>query len=80
MVDQSNGGSIDKSAPVDYNSSIRHIQDDLLPFIFCCTSSKRCNTYYRNRPPITDIGWNPPVPGEEYIALRMYTYLFLCQS
>ena len=64
MVDQSNGGSIDKSAPVDYTSSINHIKDDLLPFIFCCTP-KLCDRYYQNRPPINDVGWNPPIPGEE---------------
>lgn len=68
MVNMFNGGSIDKSAPVDYISSIMHIQDDLLPFIFCCTASF-CNRYYDKRPPMNDDGWNPPIPGEEKLCI-----------
>ena len=66
MVDQSNGGSIDKYAPVDYIRSILHIEADLLPYIFCC-KSRDCGTHYARRPPINDDGWNPPVPGEKMV-------------
>ena len=79
MVDQFNGGSIDKSAPVDYISSIMHIQDDLLPYIFCCTAMF-CNRYYENRPSINDAGWNPPIPGEEMFCIYLYTELLAINS
>jgi len=81
MVDWFNGGSIDKSAPVDYISSIMHIQDDLLPYIICCTA-RLCDRYYQNRRPVTDVGWNPPIPGEEMLCIysancNIYTHIYI---
>ena len=65
----SSGGSIDKVSPTgkgfDYLPSfLRHIEEDVLPFLFCCKGAKKlCQIYYDRRPSDDGTRYRPPIPG-----------------
>ena len=64
-IEQPNGGSVNKFAPKDYKSSIDHIREDILPYIYCCKAGihSQCANYYKRRPSDDGARYQPPLPG-----------------
>ena len=56
---------MNKFAPKDYKSSIDHIREDILPYIYCCKAGKfsMCDSYYQRRPSDNGAKYQPPPPG-----------------
>lgn len=56
------GGTTDSVSPRDWFSLLEHVQEDVLPAIYCCTNvSCDCDLYYEKRP-IDDGSRSPPPP------------------
>ena len=62
VVGSRSGGSINRFAPVDFDSFNQHIQHDIIPYIYCCLGS--CRKYYERRPSDDGLNYHPPPPGE----------------
>ncbi len=56
------GGSVDKVSPV--LNMFAHIQEDIIPYTFCCQGEfSNCNLYYERRPSDNGRNFNPLIPG-----------------
>ena len=65
-IGQTDGGSVNKYAPKDYKSSVDHIREDILPYIYCCKAGSllsQCSNYYQRRPSDNGAKYQPPPPG-----------------
>ena len=73
-IAQINGGSVNKYAPKDYSSSVDHIREDILPYIYCCKAGKfsRCDKYYQRRPSDNGARYQPPPPGTIVVCVCAY--------
>lgn len=56
---------MNKFAPKDYKSSVDHIREDILPYIYCCKAGmlSMCDSYYQRRPSDKGDRYQPPPPG-----------------
>ena len=75
-IGQINGGSVNKYAPKDYKSSVDHIREDILPYIYCCKADKfsQCDKYYQRRPSDNGARYQPPPPGMIVVCIYMCMY------
>ena len=62
VVGSPGGGSVNRFAPVDYTSFLRHIEEDLIPYLYCCPES--CIQYFTCRPSDDGTNYEPPLPGK----------------
>ena len=61
VVGSRSGGTVNRYAPVDFDSFREHIQHDVLPKAYCCP--KTCYRYYDLRPSDDGKNYRPPPPG-----------------
>lgn len=64
IVGSQSGGSVNRFAPVDFDSLHKHIEHDLIPNIYCCPIV--CPMYYEIRPSDDGSRYVPPPPGIEH--------------
>lgn len=64
----SGGGTADLFAPIDAKSTLNHIFEDLIPYIYCCVPPvSNCMKYNTYRPLNNGIGYTPPIPGMKHV-------------
>lgn len=61
VVGSQSGGSVNLFAPVDLVSFHQHIEEDIIPYLYCCPHS--CIEYFMCRPSDDGTNYEPPLPG-----------------
>jgi hypothetical protein len=83
VVGPPGGGSVNRQAPVDFMSSVKHITEDFIPFLYCCKAGQysQCDKYYQKRPSDDGTRYQPPPPACIYgdphvVTLDGHKYTF----
>ena len=65
VVGPPGGGSVNLQPSVDFMSSVKHITEDFIPFLYCCKAGQysQCDKYYEKRPSDDGTRYQPPPPG-----------------
>ena len=65
VVGPPGGGNVNKQAPLDFMSSVKHIVEDFIPYLQCCKAGtySQCNKFYEKRPSDDGRRYQPPPPG-----------------
>jgi len=60
-----NGGGTINSFPSDgtFTETIRHYLFDIFPYLYCCVLNDKCESYFQERPTITNNNYAPPPSG-----------------
>ena len=69
LIGPPGGGTINTIAPIDTKSTSEHLEEDVLPFLYCCKAEQPyCDKYYQVRPSDNGSRYNPPNPGMQIIG------------
>ena len=75
VVGSQSGGSVNRFAPVDFDSFYQHIQHDIIPYVHCCP--RACREYYIRRPSDDGTRYRPLPPGDYAVTYQAFSIMHI---